>query len=65
MYTVTAVFNSLSVRGLSRYTADFVALHYDKVQVFLEFFRKLLLHQIGVSIAFFKDVFNKKNMFLN
>jgi hypothetical protein len=25
----------------------------------------LLLHQIGVSIAFFKDVFNKKNMFLN
>jgi hypothetical protein len=33
--------------------------------VFWKFFSKLLLHQIGVSIAFSKDLFNKKNMFLN
>ena len=38
MYTVIAVFNSFSVRGRSRYTADFAAMRY---RCFWEFFSKL------------------------
>jgi hypothetical protein len=35
-------------------------MHCDEVQVFLGIFQ-----QIAPAIAFLKDVFNKKNMFLN
>jgi hypothetical protein len=54
MYEVTAVFNLLRALGRSRYTADY-AVPTDKS----------LASEVGVSIAFSKDVFNKKNTFLN
>jgi hypothetical protein len=41
MCTVIAVFNSLSVRGRSRYTADFAAPHCDEVQAFLGIFQQI------------------------
>jgi hypothetical protein len=41
MYTVIAVFNSLSVCGQSRYTADFAVMRY---RCFWEFLSNLLLH---------------------
>jgi hypothetical protein len=40
MYTVIAVFNSLSVRGRSGYTADFAAPYCDEVQVFQGIFQQ-------------------------
>jgi hypothetical protein len=65
MYTVTAVFNSLSVCGRSRYTADFAALHYDEVQMFLGIFQQIAPALNWCIYCLLKDVFNKKNTFLN
>jgi hypothetical protein len=59
----SAVFNSLSVLGRSRYTADFAAPRCDEVQVFLGIFQQIA--PALKSIAFSKDVFNEKNTFLN
>ena len=45
MYTVIAIFNTLSLRGRSRYTADFAAPpptpNCDEVQVFLGIFQQI------------------------